>query len=83
MGPTANSWSCPLGQILQDEEEEELSLAQIRDKRPHILHFQRQRDLPHYTCAERLLEGQKGRRHHPIVGDVNPSIGVFARIHLG
>ena len=83
MGPTPNGWSCPLGQMLQDEEEEELSPAQIRDERPHILHFQRQGDLLHYTWAERLLEGQKGRRYHPIVGDVNPSIGLFARIHLG
>ena len=80
MGPTPNSWSC---QILQDEEEEKLSPAQIRDKRPHILHFRRQGDLPHYTCAERLLEGQKGRRRHPIVDDVNSSIGLFARTHHG
>ena len=39
---------------------EELSPAQIRDKRPHIPPSRSQGDLPNYTCAERLLGGQKG-----------------------
>ena len=62
---------------------EELSPAQMKDKRPHIPHSGDQGDLPDYTCAQRLLEGQKGRGRHPIVGDVNLPIGLFARIHLG
>ena len=39
---------------------EELSPAQIRDKRPHIPHSQSQGDLPNYTCTERFLASQKG-----------------------
>ena len=30
-----------------------------------------QGDLPDYTCAEKLLGGQKGRVHHLKVSDVN------------
>ena len=33
--------------------------------------------LPNYTCAERLLGGQKGRGCRPIVGDVNLAIGLL------
>ena len=77
-GWTAGVW--PYGQILQDEEEEGLSPAQGW---AHISHSQGQGDLPDYTCTERLLEGQKGRGRHPIVGDVKLPIGLFAGIHLG
>ena len=80
-GPLAEQLEfVPCGQILQDEEKEELSPSQIRD---HISHSQGQGDLPDYTCIERLLEGQKGRGCHTIAGDVNLPIDVFARIHLG
>ena len=37
---------------------EEVSPTQIKD-RDHISHSQGQGDLPDYTCAERLLRGQK------------------------
>ena len=36
-------------------------------------------DLPDYTCAEKLLGGQKGGGGHPIVSDVNLPIGLFAK----
>ena len=52
-------------------------------QRTHISHSQGQGDLPNYTGAERFLEGQKGRGHHPIVGDINLLIDLFAGIHLG
>ena len=46
-------------------------------------HSRGQGDLPDYTCAERLLECQKGMGRHHIVGEVNLPIGLFARIQLG
>ena len=72
-GPQAEQLEfVPCGQILQNSRrEEKLRPAQVRGKRPHIPHSRRQGDLPDYTCAERLLKGQKGRGCHPIVGDVN------------
>ena len=39
--------------------------------------------LPNYTCAERLLGGQKGRGCHPLVDDVNLPISLLPGIHLG
>ena len=85
MGPRLSSWSLsPVDRYSKIAgAREELSPAQIRDKRPHFPHSQSQGDLPDYTCAERLLSGQKGRGRHPIVGDVNLPIGLFIRIHLG
>ena len=74
------------GQILQEEDnsrrEEKLSSAQIKDKQATFSHSQGKGDLPTYTCAEMFLQGQKGRVHHPTVGDVNLPISLFSRIHL-
>ena len=85
MGPSLNSWSfSPVDRYSKIAGvREELCPAQIRDKRPHIPHSRSQGDLPDYTCAERLLEGQKGRGHHLIVSDVNLPIALLVRIHLG
>jgi len=61
MGPRLSSWNfssvdrCP--KIAGAREE--LSPAQIRDKRPRIPHSSR------LHVSERLLEGQKGRGHTP------------------
>ena len=52
------------------------------DKRPRIPHCQGQGDLPNCTGTERLLQGQKGKGRHPLVGDVNLLRSLFARIHL-
>ena len=75
------------GQILQEEDnsrrEEKLSPVQIKDKQATFSHFQGQRDLPTYTCAEMFLGGRKGRGHHTTVDDVNLPISLFSRIHLG
>ena len=75
------------GQILQEEDnskrEEKLSSAQIKDKRATFSHSQGQGDIPTYTCAEVFLGGQRGRGHHPTVGDVNLPISLFSSIHLG
>ena len=85
MGPSLNSWCfSPVDRYSKIAGvREEMSPDQIRDKRPHIPHSRSQGDLPDYTCTERLLEGQKGRRCHLIAGDVNLLLGLFARIHLG
>ena len=61
MGPGLSSWSSsPVDRnSVTAGAREELSPAQIRDKRPHIPQSQSRGDLPNYTCAERLLGGQK------------------------
>ena len=79
-GPQAEQLKfVPCGQIFQDEDNSRriIGVAEPRpDKRPHISHSRGQGDFPTYTCAERLLGGQKG-------SDVNLPIGLFAGIHLG
>ena len=60
-----------------------LTPLKMKRQRPHFPHSQSQGDGLDYTRAESLLEGQKRRGHHPIVGDVNLPIGLFNRIHLG
>ena len=40
---------------------------------PHIYYSWDQGDLPNFTCAERLLGGQKGRERYHAVGDANLS----------
>ena len=45
-------------------------------------HSGSQGDLPNCTGTERLLQGQKGKGRHPLVGDVNLLRSLFARIHL-
>ena len=59
-----------------------LSPAQIRDERPYIPHPRSYGDLPNYTRAERIFEGQKQNGHHLIVSDVSLPINLFTRIHL-
>ena len=83
MGPRLSCWSsspvdrCPKIAGVREE------LESCPDKRPHIPHSQSLGKLPDYTCAERLLEVEKGRGHHAIAADVNPPIGLFTRLHLG
>ena len=51
--------------------------AQIRDKRLHIPYSRGQGGLPEYTCAARLLGGQKGR------GVPEPiAFSVFSHCHV-
>ena len=62
-GPQAEQLdSVPCGQIFQNtKSERRAELCQDkRFKKSHIPHSQGQGDLPNYTCAERLLRGQKG-----------------------
>ena len=77
-GPQAEQLEfVPCGQILQNiDSRSERGAEPCPEKRPHVSHSPGQGDLPDYTRAERLLGGQKGC-------DVNLSIGVFARVHLG
>ena len=68
-------------QILQDEDNSRRLKGEAEpylDKRhrPLTSHPWGQGDLPDYTCAERLLEGQKG-------SDVNLLLDLFAGILLG
>ena len=51
-------------------------------KKLHRSHSGSQGDLLKCTRTERLLQGQKGRGCHPLVGDVNLLRSLFARIHL-
>ena len=84
MGPRLNIFSPVDRNSITAGRWRRLGPAQIRDKRPHMPHSRNQGDLPDYTCAERLLGGQKGGGgRHPIVGDVNLPTGLFTRIHLG
>lgn len=71
MGPRLEFVPC--GQIPQDEEEEELSSAQLKDRHDVFFHSQGQGDLPYCTCRERLYGSQK-------VSDVGLPIGLFTRI---
>ena len=48
------SWALPRGEM----------------NRPRIYHSWDQGDLLNFTGTKRLLGGQKGREHHPVVGDV-------------
>ena len=86
MGSWLSSWSLSpvdrCSKIIAGVREEQSS-AQKRDKRPHTPHSRSQGGLPDYTCVEMLLGGQKGRGYHPVVGDANLLIGLFAKIPLG
>ena len=68
-------------QILQDEDNSRRLKGEAepyldKRQRPLTSHPWGQGDLPDYTCAERLLEGQKW-------SDVTLLLGLFARILLG
>ena len=80
-GPQAEQLDfVPCGQIFQNtKSERRAELCQDkRFKKSHIPHSQGQGDLPNYTCAERLLRGQR----RVMLRDALP-IGLFSRIHLG
>ena len=62
---------------------EELSPAQLRGESPHSPHSWRQGDLPDYTCAESLLDGQEGRERHLVVSDGSLLPGLSAGVRLG
>ena len=40
-------------------------------------------NFPVCTCAGRLLGGQKGRGHHPLISVDIPPTGLCSGIHLG
>ena len=85
MGPRLSNWSLsPIDRYSDnDRSKEELSPAWIEDKETTYFLFSGQGDLPDYTCTEKLLRGQKGMVHHPIIGGVNLPISLCAGIHLG
>ena len=70
----------PCGQILQDEEEEELSPAQISDQIFLTLEVKENFLTTH---AQKSSWRSKGRGYYPIVSDIKLPTGFFARIHLG
>ena len=74
---------CPRGPTLQAEEEEKLSLAQIRD---HIFLILKVKGIFPTIHAQKGFSKVRmvvGGGRHPVTGDVNLPIGRFARIHLG
>ena len=83
-GPQAEQLeSGPCGQIIQDEVEEKLSPAQIRDKETTYSSFSKSgRPSQLHMCREAPWRSKR-EGCHPIVSDVNLPIGLFAGIHLG
>ena len=68
------------GQILQDEEEEKLNTVQIRD---YIFLILKVKETFLTTYVRKTPWRSKEKGCHLIASNVNPSLGLFTRLHLG
>ena len=68
------------GQILQDEEEEKLNTVQIRD---HIFLILKVKETFLTTYVRKTPWRSKQKGCHLIASNVNPSLSLFTRLHLG